>query len=129
MFKRISAFLLAWIILSAIPALADQVVTIYSADGLHDGNPNWYKTQFDAPHRAHRDRRLPEQRRAVVYRGQPQPRLQDARRRVARGERRAGFRGRPGSCPTVSDTVVVTDFRRVGRRAAGNPWAAIESTR
>jgi 2-aminoethylphosphonate transport system substrate-binding protein len=45
MFKRISAFLLAWIVLSAIPALADQVVTIYSADGLHDGSPNWYQTQ------------------------------------------------------------------------------------
>ncbi len=27
---------------------ADGVVTIYSADGLHDGNPNWFKTEFDA---------------------------------------------------------------------------------
>ncbi|MDE3027716.1 MAG: 2-aminoethylphosphonate ABC transporter substrate-binding protein [Paracoccaceae bacterium] len=27
---------------------AEQVVTIYSADGLHDGNPNWYQTEFDA---------------------------------------------------------------------------------
>jgi 2-aminoethylphosphonate transport system substrate-binding protein len=24
------------------------VVTIYSADGLHDGTPNWYQTEFDA---------------------------------------------------------------------------------
>jgi len=30
------------------PAHADGVVTIYSADGLHDGKPNWYQTQFDA---------------------------------------------------------------------------------
>src|SRR5215468_5011502 len=29
-------------------ARADDVVTIYSADGLHDGSPNWYQTQFDA---------------------------------------------------------------------------------
>lgn len=27
---------------------ADQVVTIYSADGLQDGHPNWYQTEFDA---------------------------------------------------------------------------------
>ncbi|TMV77130.1 extracellular solute-binding protein, partial [Thioclava sp. BHET1] len=27
---------------------ADQVVTIYSADGLHDGHPNWFQTEFDA---------------------------------------------------------------------------------
>jgi 2-aminoethylphosphonate transport system substrate-binding protein len=25
-----------------------NLVTIYSADGLHDGTPNWYQTQFDA---------------------------------------------------------------------------------
>lgn len=25
-----------------------SVVTIYSADGLHDGSPNWYQTEFDA---------------------------------------------------------------------------------
>jgi 2-aminoethylphosphonate transport system substrate-binding protein len=30
------------------PAWAQSVVTIYSADGLHDGSPNWYKTEFDA---------------------------------------------------------------------------------
>jgi 2-aminoethylphosphonate transport system substrate-binding protein len=29
-------------------AVAEDVVTIYSADGLHDGTPNWYQTQFDA---------------------------------------------------------------------------------
>ncbi len=29
-------------------AWAQQVVTIYSADGLHDGSPNWYQTEFDA---------------------------------------------------------------------------------
>ena len=23
-------------------------MTIYSADGLHDGSPNWYQAQFDA---------------------------------------------------------------------------------
>jgi 2-aminoethylphosphonate transport system substrate-binding protein len=35
--------------LAASPALAQSnVVTIYSADGLHDGSPNWYQTQFDA---------------------------------------------------------------------------------
>src|SRR5262245_22252778 len=27
---------------------ASNTVTIYSADGLHDGTPNWYQTQFDA---------------------------------------------------------------------------------
>jgi 2-aminoethylphosphonate transport system substrate-binding protein len=30
------------------PCPAQEVVTIYSADGLHDGTPNWYQTQFDA---------------------------------------------------------------------------------
>jgi 2-aminoethylphosphonate transport system substrate-binding protein len=29
-------------------ARAAEVVTIYSADGLHDGRPNWYQSQFDA---------------------------------------------------------------------------------
>src|SRR5215469_6862827 len=29
-------------------AKAEDVVTIYSADGLHDGSPNWYQNQFDA---------------------------------------------------------------------------------
>src|ERR1700760_3329521 len=35
-------------LLGAAPAFADDVVTIYSADGLHDGTPNWYQTEFDA---------------------------------------------------------------------------------
>src|SRR5579871_3741156 len=35
-------------VVAAGPALADDVVTIYSADGLHDGTPNWYQTEFDA---------------------------------------------------------------------------------
>ena len=36
-------------IFAAGPALAQSnVVTVYSADGLHDGSPNWYQTQFDA---------------------------------------------------------------------------------
>ncbi len=34
--------------LSAGVARAQGVVTIYSADGLHDGSPNWFQTQFDA---------------------------------------------------------------------------------
>jgi 2-aminoethylphosphonate transport system substrate-binding protein len=34
--------------LSAAPAWSEEVVTIYSADGLHDGSPNWYQTEFDA---------------------------------------------------------------------------------
>ncbi len=29
-------------------ARAEDVVTIYSADGLHDGTPSWYQNQFDA---------------------------------------------------------------------------------
>src|SRR6201993_2278701 len=35
-------------VLGAGAAYAEDVVTIYSADGLHDGSPNWYQTQFDA---------------------------------------------------------------------------------
>ena len=35
-------------ILGTAGAQAQEVVTIYSADGLHDGAPNWYQTQFDA---------------------------------------------------------------------------------
>ena len=34
--------------MSAAAVRADGVVTIYSADGLHDGTPNWYQTEFDA---------------------------------------------------------------------------------
>jgi 2-aminoethylphosphonate transport system substrate-binding protein len=29
-------------------AFAEDVVTVYSADGLHDGSPSWYQNQFDA---------------------------------------------------------------------------------
>ena len=35
-------------VLGASSAFAEDVVTIYSADGLHDGSPNWYQTEFDA---------------------------------------------------------------------------------
>jgi 2-aminoethylphosphonate transport system substrate-binding protein len=36
-------------VLASSPAFAQSdVVTIYSADGLHDGTPNWYQTEFDA---------------------------------------------------------------------------------
>jgi 2-aminoethylphosphonate transport system substrate-binding protein len=47
-----SKTLIAGCILAALaagPAIAASgVVTIYSADGLHDGSPNWYQTEFDA---------------------------------------------------------------------------------
>ncbi|HUH94322.1 MAG TPA: 2-aminoethylphosphonate ABC transporter substrate-binding protein [Casimicrobiaceae bacterium] len=33
---------------AAAPAQAQSVVTIYAADGLKDGKPNWFDTQFDA---------------------------------------------------------------------------------
>lgn len=33
---------------AAGPAVAAEVVTLYSADGLHDGTPSWYGEQFDA---------------------------------------------------------------------------------
>src|SRR5258708_32943864 len=29
-------------------ARAENVVTVYSADGLHDGTPSWYGNEFDA---------------------------------------------------------------------------------
>jgi 2-aminoethylphosphonate transport system substrate-binding protein len=32
----------------AVAAHAEGVVTIYSADGLRDGSPNWFQTEFDA---------------------------------------------------------------------------------
>lgn len=34
--------------LASAPVWADSVVTVYSADGLHDGDNSWYQTQFDA---------------------------------------------------------------------------------
>src|ERR1700759_5856031 len=44
----LSAVLLAATAL-ATPAGADSnVVTIYAADGLHDGKGSWFETQFDA---------------------------------------------------------------------------------
>jgi 2-aminoethylphosphonate transport system substrate-binding protein len=45
-FKLLAAACLAAVITTAA-AQAQEVVTIYSADGLHDGSPNWYQTQFD----------------------------------------------------------------------------------
>jgi 2-aminoethylphosphonate transport system substrate-binding protein len=39
---------LAALSLSAAAVRADDVVTLYSADGLHDGTPNWFETEFDA---------------------------------------------------------------------------------
>ena len=51
--RFILAGLLALFALGATPALAGSgVVTVYSADGLHDGSPNWYQTEFDAFTRA-----------------------------------------------------------------------------
>ncbi|MFK0161082.1 2-aminoethylphosphonate ABC transporter substrate-binding protein [Rhizobium sp. NPDC090279] len=48
--KTKSIFVLAGLLASvAMPAMAaDNVVTIYSADGLHDGTPSWYGNEFDA---------------------------------------------------------------------------------
>jgi 2-aminoethylphosphonate transport system substrate-binding protein len=34
--------------LTGAPAMAQGVVTIYAADGLHDGNPSWFGDQFAA---------------------------------------------------------------------------------
>src|SRR5579871_6874884 len=42
------AGLLATAAFAAGVARAEEVVTIYSADGLHDGTPSWYGNQFDA---------------------------------------------------------------------------------
>lgn len=44
--KRFLAITVA--VLMSGPAFADGVVTIYSADGLHDGDPSWMQTEFDA---------------------------------------------------------------------------------
>jgi 2-aminoethylphosphonate transport system substrate-binding protein len=46
--KLLVAGAIAAIALAAGVARADEVVTIYSADGLHDGTPSWYGNQFDA---------------------------------------------------------------------------------
>jgi 2-aminoethylphosphonate transport system substrate-binding protein len=39
---------LAAMLTAGSAAAQSNVVTVYSADGLHDGTPNWYQTQFDA---------------------------------------------------------------------------------
>jgi 2-aminoethylphosphonate transport system substrate-binding protein len=45
-----SIFAIAGFVASvAMPAMAaDNIVTIYSADGLHDGTPSWFGNEFDA---------------------------------------------------------------------------------
>lgn len=48
MMIRKLAVALGVVLLGSAPAWAADVVTIYSADGLHDGTPNWYQNQFDA---------------------------------------------------------------------------------
>ncbi|ELX8377969.1 2-aminoethylphosphonate ABC transporter substrate-binding protein [Providencia vermicola] len=45
-FSRLSCLLMA--ALCSAPSWADSVVTVYSADGLHDGNNSWYQNQFNA---------------------------------------------------------------------------------
>jgi 2-aminoethylphosphonate transport system substrate-binding protein len=46
--KTTAIAICALALLGAGPAVAADVVTIYSADGLHDGTPSWYGEQFDA---------------------------------------------------------------------------------
>lgn len=47
--KSLFAAAAAAAILASGSAFADSgVVTVYSADGLHDGQPNWYQNEFDA---------------------------------------------------------------------------------
>jgi 2-aminoethylphosphonate transport system substrate-binding protein len=46
--KKLAVVGLGLAVLGAAPAWAADVVTVYSADGLHDGSPNWYQNQFDA---------------------------------------------------------------------------------
>jgi 2-aminoethylphosphonate transport system substrate-binding protein len=48
MSRRIVLAALAAFGLAAGAARAEEIVTIYSADGLHDGTPSWYGNQFDA---------------------------------------------------------------------------------
>ena len=40
--------LLSLFALTSSPVWADGVVTVYSADGLHDGDNSWYQSQFAA---------------------------------------------------------------------------------
>jgi 2-aminoethylphosphonate transport system substrate-binding protein len=46
--KTLAIAVSALALLGAGPAVAAEVVTLYSADGLHDGTPSWYGEQFDA---------------------------------------------------------------------------------
>ena len=46
--KLMLAGAFAAVMLVAGLARAEDVVTVYSADGLHDGTPSWYGDQFDA---------------------------------------------------------------------------------
>ena len=46
--KILSGTLLAAVLLATPSLAASNVVTIYAADGLHDGKNSWFETQFDA---------------------------------------------------------------------------------
>jgi 2-aminoethylphosphonate transport system substrate-binding protein len=46
--RYLLATVFAVAMVGAASARADEVVTIYSADGLHDGTPSWYQNQFEA---------------------------------------------------------------------------------
>ena len=48
--KHLKSLAVALAVVASMPfaAHAQGVVTVYSADGLHDGSPNWYQAQFDA---------------------------------------------------------------------------------
>ncbi len=39
--------LLSVFALASAPSWAESVVTVYSIDGLHDGDNSWYQVQFD----------------------------------------------------------------------------------
>ena len=46
--KILSGTLLAAVLLATPSLAASNVVTVYAADGLHDGKNSWFETQFDA---------------------------------------------------------------------------------
>jgi 2-aminoethylphosphonate transport system substrate-binding protein len=48
--KLLSGALLFFVVAGVVaPAFAaSEVVTVYAADGLHDGKGSWFETQFDA---------------------------------------------------------------------------------
>ncbi|HEX4766311.1 MAG TPA: 2-aminoethylphosphonate ABC transporter substrate-binding protein [Lichenihabitans sp.] len=46
--KSVTAAALAAMVIAGSAHAASDVVTIYSADGLHDGNPSWYGNEFAA---------------------------------------------------------------------------------